>query len=150
MGSRAPLVVDAIITAVTAAAGAVKVYDGPYVTGDTTEAIHIGYDADPDGSGEAVASDQAWAGLGARARDETLLVTNGIHVYQGDANVKAARDRAYQLLAIVENAIHTSPAMQLTPPTWAGVSSHRLVLLDDPQVGLEVWLTFQITVRTRL
>ena len=149
--SRMPVVVDAILAAVRAVAPVdVGVYDGPYVTGDTRAGIHIGYDADPEGDGVAGSSDQAWAGLGARARDENLTVTGAIHLVQGDADVKAARDRGYQLLGLVEAALHTAPSLGLTPPTWMGVASHRLAYLPGETVGLEVWLRFEIAVRTRL
>lgn len=150
MPTRVPTVIDAILAVVNAAASdAVGVYDGPYVTGSSVDAIHIGYDANPDGDGEAAASDQQWAGLGAKARDETCAVTCAVHLLRGDLNVKAARDSAYALLALVEGAIHPAPAMGLAPPIQAGITSHRLVYVPS-DAGLEVWLPFVITVRTRV
>lgn len=146
-----PAVVDAILAAVnTAAPDTVGVYDGPFVTGDTLDSIHIGYDADPDGEGEAGTSAQDWNGLGAKARNETLTVSCAVHLLRGDPNVKAARDRAYELLALVENAIHPAPSLGLTPPCQAGVTSHRLLYLHGEDIGFEVLLTFAITIQTRL
>lgn len=150
MGSRAPAVVDAILGLVTAAAPAdVRVFDGPLADGDPADAIHIGYDADPDVLGDAVTSSQTWAGLGAKRRDETVTVTGAIYLLNGAADMKAARVRGYQLLAVVEDAIHPAPSMGLSAPTWAGVTSSRLLYIPSEDTGLEVWLGFTITVQTR-
>lgn len=145
-----PVVVDAILAAVrTLAPDGVAVYDGPFVTSDATEAIHVGYDADPEGSFDAGTSEQEWAGLGAKKRDETLQVSGACVISQGDSDVKAARDGAYALLGHVEDAIHPFPAVGVSPPTWAGVTSHRLLYLPDPNVGLQAVITWVITIRTR-
>lgn len=150
MGSRAPAVVDAIYTLVDAAAPAgVRVFDGPLVDGDPGDAIHIGYDADPDSTGEAVTSTQEWAGLGAKKRDETVVVTGAIYLLNGAADPRAARVRGYELLAVVEDALHPLPALGLPPPTRAGVTSSRLFYIPSEDTGLEVWLGFTITVQTR-
>lgn len=152
MSSRVPVAVDALLRVVRSAPGLVDVdvavYDGPVVTSDLRDAIHVGYDADPTGSADAVISEQQWAGLGANKRDETVTVTCAIYLVNGAADVKAARERGYALLAAVEDAIHGSPAMGLAPPTWAGVSSSRLIY-DLTDAGLEMWLGFTVTVRTR-
>jgi hypothetical protein len=38
----------------------------------------------------------------------------------------------------------------MSAPTWMGVTSHRLVYVLDEEVGLQAWLPFVISVRTRL
>lgn len=152
--SRAPEVVDAILALVTpavaAAAPDVRVFDGPVVDGDPADSIHIGWEADPDSTSDAITSSQDWAGLGAKRRNETLVITNAIGLLNGVADPQAARIRGYQLLAIVEDAIHQQPSMGLTfTPIWAGVTSSRLIYVPNDENGLEVWLVFQITVQTR-
>lgn len=148
--SRAPEVVDAIYNLVDAAAPAdVRVYDGPLADQDPADAIHIGYDADPDVLGDAVTSSQDWAGLGAKKRNETLTVACAIFLLDGAADIRAARIRGYGLLAVVEDAIHPAPSMGLSAPTWAGVTSSRLLYIPSEDTGLEVWLGFTITVQTR-
>lgn len=149
MGSRAPLILNTLVDLVTAGAPAgVRVFDGPLVDGDPADAIHLGWDADPDSVGEAVTTTQEWAGLGAKKRNETVTVTNAIYLRDGAADPKAARTRGYQLLAVVEDAIHPLPSMGLPPPSWAGVTGSRLMYLTT-EAGLEVWLGFTITVQTR-
>lgn len=153
MASKAPAVVDAILTVVRAAAGTIEVADGPIVSGEYDETICIGYDGDPEGSGEAYSSDQDWIGLGAKHRDETIRVNCAIHLALGDAGVgtvKAARDRAHVLLGIVEDAIHPAPSIGLSPPCWAGITSHRMLPILSAAVGLEAWIPFVITCRTRI
>jgi hypothetical protein len=149
--SKVPVVLPALLTLVRAAPlTAVQIYDGPFATGDPSDAIHIGYDGDPDSDTEAVTSDQAWAGLGAKSRDETITITSAVYLLNGAADVATARARGYELLAAVEEAIHPLPAMGLTPPTWAGVTNSSLIYIPTATAGLELWLRFWITVRTRL
>lgn len=150
MGSRAPQVLDAILSRVRAAAPAdVRVFDGPMVDGDPADAIHIGYNADPEATAQAVRATSAWAGLGAKKRDETIVVTGAIYLLNGAADVAAARVRGYALLAVVESAIHPDPAMGLPSPTRAGVTDSELIYVPVEETGLEVWLGFTITVQTR-
>lgn len=144
-----PEAVDAVIGAV-ALATTLPVYDGPVPTGDPGNAIYIGYNGNPEDEGEAGTSQQEWAGLGAKKRDENLTITGAIVITNGDGNAKIARDAAYVQLALVEGAIHPSPAVGMSAPTWMGVTSHRLVYVLDEQVGLQAWLPFVISVRTRL
>jgi hypothetical protein len=147
--SRMPEAVDAIIGAVTPVT-TLAVYDGPVPTGDPGNAIYIGYNGNPEDEGEAGTSQQEWAGLGAKKRDENLTVTGAIVITNGDGNAKVARDAAYAQLTLVEGAIHPAPAVGMSAPTWMGVTSHRLVYVLDTEVGLQAWLPFVITVRTRL
>jgi hypothetical protein len=153
MGSRAPEAVAALVTIATSVAASiptpvVKAYDGPVATGDPSDAIHVGYDiTDPDG-GQAVDSTQEWAGLGAKKRDETLAIHSSIYLVNGAADVAAARARGYAILAAVEDTLHADPSMGLPPPTWGGVSAHQLAY-PLTEAGIEVWLKFTVTVRTR-
>lgn len=152
VGTRTNEVVDALLAVVRAAPdlAGITVYDGPYVTGDVGDSVHIGYDADPEASGEAFSSDEGWAGLGAKKKDETVNIHCSVHVTNGDADTTAARTRAYELFGAVEDAIHRpSPSMGLSPPSWAAVASSRMFYVLTEEVGLEAWLTFTVSVRTR-
>jgi hypothetical protein len=147
--SRMPEAVDAVIGAIGLAT-ALPVRDGPVLTADPGDAIYIGYNGNPEDEGEAGTSQQEWAGLGAKKRDENLTITGAVVCSNGDGDAKVARDAAYAQLALIEGAIHPSPSLGMSAPTWMGVTSHRLVYVLDEQVGLQAWLPFVISVRTRL
>jgi len=127
----------------------VVVIDGPATVNTSKDVIWIGYDADPDGSGDAASSDQGWKGAASRARDETVNVFGAVFVSFGSTGVKAARDRAYVLLALVEDTVHGLPDLGLNPPTSGGVSSHRLIY-RQAESGIQACILFTLTVQTRL
>lgn len=146
--SKAPAVLAALLSIVDAATS-VPVYDGPFVTGDPSDAIHIGYDGDPETETEAVTSGQRYKGAASKSRDEDLTIVNAIYLVNGAAETAVARARGYELLGIVETAITADPSLGLPPPCKAGVDSHSLVLVPT-QAGVELWLRFWVVVNTRL
>lgn len=61
--------------------------------------------------------DQAWAALGNRRRKETYTIRGGIYIQKagyGEATAKAARNRAYDLLAELEDCLRLDPGVGLT------------------------------------
>lgn len=150
--SRAPAVIDALVALFEAAAGlaGVEVVDGPEVTGDSLqEAVFVGYDGDPDGDGEAATFEQAWAGLGALAKDETFTVTCAVVVWRGSTKVRPIRLRVYELLGEVENALRADPSLGLPPPSVVAMAAGSLVQ-SQRQTGLECRIPFQVAVKTRI
>ncbi|MGL5911203.1 MAG: hypothetical protein ACRCZP_14465 [Phycicoccus sp.] len=150
--SRVPEIVDALVDRITAAVAVlpadqpVIVCDGPQIVGDRVDLICVGYDADPDGPGETVSATRSWAGLGARTMDEAVEVACAIHTLSGDTgptSVRAARQRVYELLGVVEASVHDDPSLGLPPPSYGMVASHRLTT-HQTDVGLEMWLTFAV------
>jgi hypothetical protein len=150
--SRAPAAIDALAALFAAAPGlsGVEVVDGPTVTGDPLhEALFVGYDGDPDGAGEAVTFEQTWAGLGAKAKDETFAITCAVVAWGGDTAVREIRLRAFALLAEVENILRADPSVGLPPPTVVAMASGSLVQAQR-QSGMECRIPFQIAVQTRI
>lgn len=150
--SRAPVVIDALVGLFDAdpVLDGVKVVDGPIVTNDPLpEAVFVGYDGNPEGDGEAVDFRQEWASIGQRAKDETFTVTCAVVVWRGSTEVKPIRDRAFALLAAIENSLRADPSLGQPPPTIVAFASGSLVQ-SQRQSGVEVRIPFQIAVQTRI
>ena len=124
----------------------VAVIDGDTAEDDTTDAIYTAYDADPESKGEVVTSRFAWAGVGNKARDEVIDIVGAVVATNGEGDVVAARARAYQLLAIVDEAVRADPSLGMGAPrpTRAELTEHRLIPLGD-----EMWIRFTVSVTTR-
>ncbi|MEU8270829.1 hypothetical protein AB0B89_27185 [Sphaerisporangium sp. NPDC049002] len=152
--SRVPAAIDALVALFQATPGlgvaGVAVVDGPIITGDPLhEAVFVGYDGDPDGDGEAVTFDQEWAGLGARAKNESFVVMCAVSVWSGSTKVVPVRTRAFEMLGEVETALRTDPSLGLPPPTVVAMASGSLVQSQRGS-GLECRIPFQIAVQTRI
>lgn len=150
--SRVPDVIDALVALFDAAPGldGVKVVDGPIVTNDPLpEAVFVGYDGNPEGDGEAGDFRQEWASIGQKAKDERFTITCAVVVWRGSTKVKPARDRAFALIAAVEDALRADPALGQPPPTIVAFASGSLVQ-SQRQSGCECRIPFQIAVQTRI
>lgn len=131
-----------VIEAAVASLDQVNAYDGPYATGDPSDAVHVGYDADPDLiESESARSERSRAAQGPGVFNETITVTNGIHVLNGADDIPGARVRGYSILGAVEDAIEADPTLGLSDMQDAYVSSSVLRF-----VGAELWLLFEVTV----
>jgi hypothetical protein len=118
--TRIPASIDAIVTALQAAG--LNVWDGPILTGDYTDSVYIGYDAQPDiVEQRAATSMQSWAGLGNRARNEDNGITCAVVTLTGDTanSWKAARDHAFSMLETVGQVLRADPSLGLSPPSVA-------------------------------
>lgn len=150
--SRVPAVIDALVDFFEAAPALadVRVIDGPIVTSSPLkEAVYVGYDGDPDGEGQAAESAQEWAGIGQKARKETVTVTCAVVVWHGSTKIRPVRVRAYEVLAAVEESLRTDPSLGLPPPTVAAWASGSLTQTQS-QNGCECRIPFQVAVNTRI
>ncbi|UBU10033.1 hypothetical protein [Nonomuraea gerenzanensis] len=150
--SRIPAVIDELVDrfrAAPALAG-VKVLDGPLVTGSPLKAaICVGFDGDPTGDGQAADFAQAWASIGQKAKDETFTITCTVVVWSGSTAVRAARVRAFEVLAAAEDVLRGDPALGQPPPTISAVTSGALIQVQEGS-GMQVRIPFQIAVQTRI
>lgn len=147
--SRVPATIDALVTIFKAAQGDTwKTYDGPPVTGDFTDAVFVGYDANPDSEFQSVANHvQAWAGLGKGARSETFSVVCGISVLVGDENgQKPARDKAYLILEALGAALRTDPSLGQPPPFVASLMPNEM-FTESTTSGFEVRIPFSVDIQ---
>jgi len=120
------------------------------MTADYRDGIFIGYDGNPVGEQESITITSEWAGLGAKKRTEHFDILCSILAVSGDGKGKDARDRAFNLLAIVETTLRTDPSLAQTPtPFVASVMSPHLLFEWIADLGLQARLTFFIHIETR-
>lgn len=84
---------------------------------DTREIVAIG---------GTTSSEQTWAQLGARRRDEDYRIEVAIMVTTPGQSQQKATERAFELLGVIENALRTDPGLGLEGVICAEVA--------DPQV----------------
>lgn len=114
--SRVPAAILALHALVEAAMpDGVLVSDGPRTEdADSPEIVAIGTNDGP----EAASAAQRPAALGAQSREETFDIFGTISVF--GATTRAARERAYELLALLEDALRDTPTLT------AGVQTVRV------------------------
>lgn len=150
--SQAPTLIDAIVTALQAAPELVdvRVIDGPIVADEAPQDwIFVGYDGNPEGDFGSVSTDQEWAGIGAKRRDESIAVVCSVVATRQLTDIKSARDRAYALFAVVEDTLREDPSMGMPPPTVAEVTVPTLHQEPTDQ-GMQARLTFTVACQTRI
>lgn len=106
--STVPAVLDALKTLLDARAGLAGVTVTTAPSGEPVPMESIQF--------FGTNGDQAWAALGNRRRRETYTIRGGIFIIKGGAGADvwdAARERAYALLAELEDAIRVSPTLDL-------------------------------------
>lgn len=140
-------------TGAFAADKTVNVWLGQVATGDPTDALWVGWDADPDGDDQMGSARTRWAGIGAKRRDEDLAIVCCLTALQGigsDAGgILLAVDRVYALHNVAEDALRVDPSLGQGPPYVAAVSSGDLYMHPQPDQGLLARLVFTATVATR-
>lgn len=148
--SRVPSTLDALVALFTPGLAPTPVWDGPVPTGDFSDALYLGYDADPLGERQAASSTTKWAGIGAKKRDETITIIGAAVAISGDGIAKDARDRAYAIVAAAEQLLRIDPSMAQPPPFVASISETQLFWDWLENAGLQARLAFQIDVETRV
>lgn len=149
--SRAPAVIDALVALcrTAPALAGVTVQDGPQVTSKHLKAVVcIGWDGDEDND-QAVEAQQEWAGLGAKAKDETLQVTCAALAWHGSTTTKPVRDRAYALVAAVEDALRADPSLGFQPPTVVALATGNAFQRQTAD-GAQCRVVFTIAIKTRI
>lgn len=149
--SRAPAVVDALVALCEAAAAldGVTIHDGPQPTSDPLKAVVcIGWDGDEDND-LAVETSQEWAGLGALAKDESLLVTCAAVAWHGETTTKPVRDSAYAMVAAVEDALRADPSLGFAPPTVVAMATGN-AYQQQAGGGAQCRVVFTIAIKTRI
>jgi hypothetical protein len=152
--SAIPAAIDALLEIVGAAPdlAGVQVIDGPPV-GDMSEQDYLSIGWQPD-SEEAVQMVQDFNAAGARTRDEDFTILCWLDTWTGDSDVKARRDRAFALLAVIEDAIRASGASPTAPTLngtvlWAHLTGALLKQANTDQ-GTRAGIAFTVTCRARI
>jgi hypothetical protein len=95
--------IEALVS-IFGAATTYPVWDGPNASEEAEyAAVWVGYDPTTD-DGEAVASNQTWAQLGARRKEETGTITCCIGAWSGDTNTTPRRELVASILSNLEAA----------------------------------------------
>jgi hypothetical protein len=160
--SQVPTVIGYLVDTFTAAATlgtatpAVAVRCGPALSGDfSLLSLSIGVE-DPATveNGDTVngaSSDQTWVGMGARTRDEDLVVFCVAEAWTGDSgDTRAAMVAVYGILAAVENLLGADTYLGgLSLFQNPGSTGHTLKWRQG-QGGLAAFVPFRIAVKSRL
>lgn len=151
METRLAAAIDALYDTVTAAATGVNVWDGPVLSGNSGDTIHIGFDGDLEGDAKAADTEQEWAGVGRRSRDEEIDIVCAAVVLVGssDARWKTARDRAKALIETVGVALRANPSLGLSPPIVFELQPGEYFQENGP-AGYQARFVFTVHVTTRI
>ena len=153
-----PAVIDYLVSTFQAslALGAntppVAVYDGPVTTGQPSQLVlWVGVN-DPDSIAAPIGaeSEQAWAGLGARQRDEWITVHLVAEAWAGTTDVKAIRTAVFAIVAAVEVIMQADPTMgglvQFTDPTMPQLQLRQ----NNTAAGQVARVMFSIKAKARI
>lgn len=153
--SRFPAAADAIVAGLVAAG--LKVWDGPIITGDYSNAVYIGFDGDyADGEERAASINQEWHGLGAKARKEEIQIPCAVVVLtgNGDTTWKPTRDTGFAILETIGQTLRADPSLGLGPPTVSADFVAELWPGDTFQetgpAGMQLRIVFDIHIKTRV
>lgn len=142
MGSRVPEVIDALVALGKTDPGldGVQVSDGPEVTeSGALDWLIVGFDGDPNGDFQAATSVGGWSDL-RTGREEQFQITVAAIAQRGDTDVRAARQRAYQIGGCVEAWLRADPGIGL-PSLEAAVEATQLTQDQDKGVQAVLLLT---------
>lgn len=140
VSSRLPVLIDYLVNLFTndstlgQASSPVAVYDGPVTTAAPAQLVlWVGLtDPDNDAAEPAGESQQEWAAIGRRGRNETVTIHCVAEAWSGAEDVRTVRVAAYGIVSAVETL------MQADTTSFGGN-----VLFPDP--GISVMQLSQIT-----
>lgn len=130
----------------------VQVSDGPPEEDlDADDLVVVGWQP---GAESAVEITQDFAYAGARTRDENFLILCYLDSGTGDTDIATRRARAYDLLAVVENALRATQAAPTAPTLngtvlWAHLVQAAL-MQQRTENGTQVGINFSIACRARI
>jgi hypothetical protein len=144
-----PAAIDAVLTAGNSAG--VFMVDGPGITDENlTECVFVGMnDLDQQGYVNSATLDQNWAYLGHNMRDETVSIHCLASAWNGQGNIKSARDCVFANLTKLTDAIQTDPTLGGVVLQVVAVRAGSLNANQDEN-GAIVNLTFDIELRGRV
>jgi hypothetical protein len=153
--SAVPAAIDALLAILRAAPAlaGVDIVDGP-PTGDMSAEDIVAVGWQPDGEEAAASLVQEFAYAGARRRDEEFVISCWLESWTGDTDVRARRVRAFELLAVVEDAVRASDAAPEAPTLggavlWAHLTAGTLRQSSTDQ-GVRVGVAFSVACRARI
>ncbi|MGV2914494.1 hypothetical protein [Streptomyces alfalfae] len=152
--SALPGAITALLAVLRAAGGLsnVLVIDGP-PSGDvaTADFLTVGWSG---GEDQAAEVQQEFNAAGARTRDEEFVISNAIDVWDGGEDFTALRQRAFDILAVVEQALRATGSNPEAPTLngavlWAHLTRASLRQYFTDQ-GARVALGFTVSCHARI
>ncbi|CAM5617309.1 hypothetical protein SALBM135S_05885 [Streptomyces alboniger] len=152
--SALPGAITALLAVLRAAGGLsdVLVIDGP-PSGDvaTADFLTVGWSG---GEDQAAEVQQDFNAAGARTRDEEFVISNAIDVWDGGEDFAALRQRAFDILAVVEQALRATGSNPDAPTLngavlWAHLTRASLRQYFTDQ-GARVALAFTVSCHARI
>lgn len=152
--SAVPRAIAALLTILRAAPGlsGVEVIDGPPAR-DMSDQDLLAIGWSPDGD-QAAETQQDFASAGARTRNEDFVITSWIDTWSGDSDMSVCRLRAFELLAVIEDAIRATGPNPDAPTLggavlWAHLT-HGVLHQSSTDQGMRAGLGFSVTCRARI
>lgn len=145
--------IDKLVTLFTAAVAPVPVIDGALVGSDwPAQWVVVGGDGIVDEEEDAGRVVQSWNGLGAKTRNEDLTIPCALGSSTGsaEAGMKARRDAALALLALLEAALRADPGLGNFTTGGAAAMSEMAMKYVTVTSGLAVVLTFNVDIPVRI
>lgn len=143
MASRIPELIDALVAqlAVDPELAGVAVVDGPEVSEVVTpDWLIVGWSGDVDDGVQAAQTVGGWASL-ATGREEQIDLTVAAIATRGDTEVRAARQRVYEIGARLEALLFADPSVGLASLEVAIEASQLLQVQTDQGVQARLLLT---------
>ena len=151
--SAVPAVIDALVTATRTSLPSLRVYDGVGISDDPGDWLMIGVD-DPDVESRrrtfAATARQEWAHANFTARDEEGDVTCVAMSWNGDADIKAARDAVYATTAAVETVLRANPSLGVPNVLWTSFGPDLDLSQMQGENGASAFVIFTVRFRARL
>lgn len=152
--SAVPAAVDALLAILRAAPAlaGVRVVDGPPGVNFTEkDRVYVGW---AEGADQAAEIQQSFANAGARRRNEDAVISCYAESRGGDKDMRLRRNRVFELLATVENALRGTDAAPEAPTLngavlWSEVTTGSLVQAQTEN-GAYAGLGFTVAYRARI
>lgn len=149
--SRIPAAIDGIVNAWTPTG--LTIVDGPSLSADywNRPVVFVGWDGDQDGEFLSASSEQDWAGIGTKRRDESIVIPGCvIYPFGNSTTWKPVRDGCAAMLDQLGDALRADPSIGLPPPSWAGLVPGNYHQHLVPEAGALARQVFNIRIQTRV
>lgn len=143
--SVVPALIDALVTAATAALPSAVVLDGIGLTDTPGDYLMVGVSDPESGESEAASVSQEQMAFGSgRPRREDGVIHVAARSVNGDGNQKVARDAAYALQEALAAVLRPSDGLGVTGVLRLGNGSSMRLLQDQNEYGSVATLLYDI------
>lgn len=145
--STIPAAIDGLLAlcAAEATLAGVLIHDGTPMSDEDAEYVAIGYSDVGDGNVESVSARQEPATLGNLRRSETADINCQVCAWSGDTDMKAVRDRAFELFGGVETAVRSDGTLG-GAVIFADIGSYSIRQLQTT-TGALVLINFTVVIK---